>query len=130
MDEVQVIAHGAIFDGRAEAAVEEMIGESVRLVAVAAEEAVDRNLAASIRHPGSPPFYQSQINIAHRGLAEVVNDNMVIYGPWLEGVGSKNKTTRFKGYASFRRAKQEIDAKVSAIMQPAMTRFLAAVNKP
>lgn len=40
----------------------------------------------------------------------VVTMNLATYGPWLEGTGSRNLTTRFKGYHSFRLAAQ--------IMQP------------
>ena len=35
-----------------------------------------------------------------RGI--VTDGGRVVYGPWLEGEGSRNKTTRFKGYRSFR----------------------------
>ena len=35
-----------------------------------------------------------------------IHDSNVVYGPWLEGVGSRNDTTRFKGYAIFRNVKQ------------------------
>jgi hypothetical protein len=129
VDNVQVIAHGPLFDGRAVYESDRFVREAVAAVAVAAEEAVDRNLAGSIRHPSSPPFYQSQINTASRGLDAVVNDGGVIYGPWLEGVGSRNRTTRFKGYFSFRRAKQDIDQRVVPLAAPALARFIAEVNR-
>ena len=35
----------------------------------------------------------------------VVSDNGVVYGAWLEGTSSRNDTTRFKGYRSFRNAR-------------------------
>ena len=31
-----------------------------------------------------------------------ISDSNLVYGPWLEGVGSRNQTTRFKGYFQFR----------------------------
>jgi hypothetical protein len=43
-----------------------------------------------------------------KSLHGVVNDSNVVYGPWLEGVGSRNQTTRFKGYAMFRNATQHL----------------------
>lgn len=36
-------------------------------------------------------------------LSALITDGGVIYGPWLEGTSSRNETTRFKGYASFRK---------------------------
>lgn len=129
MGEVKVVASGPLFDGQALTQLHVFLDEAVDLVAAAAEETVDRNLAATIRHPSSPPHYQSQINIRHDGLDRVVNDRDVIYGPWLEGVGSRNATTRFKGYRNWRRARQEIDQRVPALVQPALMHFIEAVNR-
>lgn len=128
MDEVEVIAKGPLFDGRALVQSDVFLAEAVTAVAIAAKAEVDHNLAASIRHPGSPPYYQSQINIARHDLDQVVNDGMVIYGPWLEGVGSRNRTTRFKGYFSFRRAKQAIEQRVPTLVEPALARFLGRLR--
>jgi hypothetical protein len=37
-----------------------------------------------------------------------VTTDLASYGPWLEGTGSRNDTTRFKGYHGFRIATQEL----------------------
>lgn len=37
-----------------------------------------------------------------------IHDSRVVYGPWLEGVSSRNQRTRFKGYAMFRNATQQL----------------------
>lgn len=127
-EEVQVIAKGPLFDGRAAIQSEIFLQEAITAVAIAAKAEVDHNLAASIRHPSSPPRYQAAINIATHDLDQVVNDGMVIYGPWLEGVGSRNRTTRFKGYFSFRRAKQAIEQRVPALVEPALARFIGRLR--
>lgn len=44
----------------------------------------------------------------------------VVYGPWLEGVSSRNQRTRFKGYAMFRTATRELDQIAQAILDRAM----------
>jgi len=41
-------------------------------------------------------------------LHGVISDSGVVYGPWLEGVGSRNQATRFKGYAIFRRTRDKL----------------------
>jgi hypothetical protein len=38
-----------------------------------------------------------------------IHDSDVVYGPWLEGTSSRNKTTRFKGYQSFRKTQDWIE---------------------
>ena len=48
---------------------------------------------------------------------DVVQTNAV-YGPWIEGTGSRNRTTRFKGYRTFRTIGQEMRSRVGAIIAP------------
>jgi hypothetical protein len=43
----------------------------------------------------------------------VLTDGGVIYGPWLEGTSSRNMTTRFKGYASFRKVAKWLDFRIA-----------------
>ena len=47
----------------------------------------------------------------------IIHDSQVIYGPWLEGTSSRNETTRFKGYAMFRNAKQQLERKKRGILE-------------
>ena len=85
-----------------------------------------RNLDTSIRHP--TPYYETQINIRDQGDASVVNDRGIVYGPWLEGTGSRNRTTRFKGYASFRRATATLQGQVPRLVQVVLRRYLAKMG--
>jgi hypothetical protein len=41
----------------------------------------------------------------------------LVYGPWLEGVGSRNLTTRFKGYWAFRRTASELQRRIDNIAE-------------
>lgn len=84
------------------------------------------NLDHSIRHP--TPYYETQVTVQERGEAAVVHDRGIVYGPWLEGVGSRNRTTRFKGYFSLRRAAQSTRAKVGQVVRPAVERYLAKMG--
>ena len=63
-----------------------------------------------------------------RNLSGTLRDGGVIYGPWLEGTGSRNNTTRFKGYASFRKAKQHIDKKTEATVSKHLNKFTRRMN--
>lgn len=128
-DSVTVTAKGALFDGRADAEVERYLQEAKALVAAEAKALVDRNLAGSIRNPGSPPFYQQQINVAVRDRNLVVNDRGVIYGWWLEGTGSRNApVTRFPGYHSFQRARDEVEPQADVIAGAALVRLVARLQ--
>lgn len=74
---------------------------------------VHSNLNARIRHP--TPYYETQIVQQRLGSDEVVHDRGIVYGPWLEGTSRRNSTTRFKGYFSFRRARQTVQLRASDI---------------
>jgi hypothetical protein len=110
---VEINVSGPIFDGRAAAAAAEFTEQIKQDVAAQGYANVMTNLNTSIRHP--TPYYETQITTSRHGDALVVNDRDIIYGPWLEGVGSRNKTTRFKGYFSFRRATQELRKQVKGL---------------
>jgi hypothetical protein len=59
----------------------------------------------------------------------VVNDRGIVYGPWLEGVGSRNfPKTRFKGYASFRRAVHRVRGEVPRISQAVLRRHIGKMG--
>jgi hypothetical protein len=57
-----------------------------------------------------------------------IHDSKVVYGPWLEGVSRRNQTTRFRGYAMFRNAKQQIERITGAVMEQHVRRFLGRMR--
>lgn len=77
-------------------------------IAETAEETWVRNLQGSIRVP--TPYYWTRID--HREITPTlyeVHDHDIVYGPWLEGTGSRNAPDSiFPGYWSQARAKEEV----------------------
>src|SRR3546814_20243239 len=60
-------------------------------------------------------LFRSNVRITNvSGSPEVWDGGMAgpRYGPWLEGVGSRNNTTRFKGYHAFRKAADALDRRI------------------
>lgn len=73
--------------------------------------------------------YESHIMIDRSSPDLSVTDSRnVVYGPWLEGTGSRNKTTRFKGYHTFRNARQEVERRKTELARPVIARFVAHMN--
>ena len=68
-------------------------------------------LGSVLRHPSG--YYESQIDTKELASNRYeVHDSGVIYGPWLEGTGSRNSpVTRFPGYWTFKQSKEILDAK-------------------
>lgn len=123
---IDVSSSGPLFDGRAEAAVVAFLDEAKQEVGNQGLADVHQLLDASIRHP--TPYYETQILVERQANDVVVHDRGIIYGPWLEGVGSRNRTTRFKGYFSFRRAKQALEGKVPGIAERVLQRYLGRMQ--
>lgn len=79
----------------------------------AAEWALDHIQNTFHTHFKQPTgYYESNVRI--RNSNEVWDGGLggPVYGPWLEGVGSRNNTTRFKGYHAFRKAASALDRRI------------------
>lgn len=97
---------GPIHDGRMRRWFHEYEHDVADALAQDAKDSWVHNLEGSIRHP--TPYYWTRI--AAREVSPTryeVHDHGIVYGPWLEGTGSRNSpVTRFPGYHSLARAKE------------------------
>jgi hypothetical protein len=123
---IEIVATGPIVTGRAGPIVTQMLEEAQREVAAQASADVHGFMNATFKNP--TPYYETQVNTAQRGRDLVVNDRNIVYGPWLEGVGSRNKTSRFKGYANWRRTFQGLAPKVQPLIDAAVRRFMSRLE--
>jgi hypothetical protein len=122
--------HGPLFDGVAAKELKTAVLAVQKEVADYALFQWQLNLEGSLQNPTGA--YQSQLNVLRRGPDLVVNDGWpgsgLVYGPWLEGVGTRNKSTRFKGYFALRRAANSVAQKVTVIAQPIIDKFIVKAN--
>lgn len=116
--EIDVVTRGPVFDGRAAAAVPGFLSAGADDVADEGREMV-RDVA-----PHRTGYYRSRIRTERRGSGAVVTDGRVVYGPWLEGVSSRNQSTRFRGYRMFRQAARRLQRRVPAIIEPSLQRLV------
>lgn len=127
-NEVTVSAHGAIFDGMASVEVARFLNRAVDEVTQVGVNDVHARLGEVLRHPTG--YYESHIRSSSVGSDRVINDSGVIYGPWLEGTGSRNfPRTRFKGYSTFRIVKQELQGKIPEIVRPLLDELSGELNR-
>lgn len=61
-------------------------------------------------------------------LNGVITDSGVVYGPWLEGTSSRNSTTRFKGYAMWRKMRDKLDKLSGGILQKHVKRLIGEID--
>lgn len=119
---IEIHRSGPIFDGRAEVALSDYVRTTEETIANDTLAAVQERLHEVIRHPTG--YYESHLNVDKSFNAHRVNDMGVIYGPWLEGTGSRNRTTRFKGYATFRIIREKMNGEAVARAEAILQRFL------
>lgn len=119
---VEIRMEGPLFDGRARQAIADACNDGREDVAEFAETMVLSELGHLLRHPTG--YYESQIiTDLVTSDTSLVHDQGVVYGPWLEGVGSRNSpVTRFPGYGHWRRVKGIAQARAPQIVERAINR--------
>lgn len=112
---------GPLFDGRAKAYAKAFCSSAERRIAQRGVTLVRTRLDHVLKHPTGR--YRSNIQVENRTPTRVTDGN-IVYGNWLEGTGSRNRTTRFKGYRTFRQTAvvlQREAARVADEILPAYT---------
>jgi hypothetical protein len=104
MIDVNVSLHGPLPRGEAMQIIDAYVKDAVWDVASQGLANVNTELNASIQNP--TPYYETQTTLNWGGFSggasAIVHDRGIIYGPWLEGIGSRNfPKTSFKGYHAF-----------------------------
>lgn len=100
-------ASGPISSGQMQRDAAAYSHDAAREIAEMAEETWVRNLQGSIRNP--TPYYWTRIDTRPLGHARFeIHDHDIVYGPWLEGTGSRNAPNSiFPGYRALARAKEQ-----------------------
>lgn len=120
----KTIRRGPMFSGKTAAAMVTYADEVSYKVATFAEDQILQRLPQVLQNPTG--YYQSKITVERAGTGYRVTDQGVVYGPWLEGTGSRNApVTRFAGYSTFRRTKALVDRKAPGIAAELLGRYKA-----
>lgn len=118
MAEVDVGLTGPLFDGRAQAAVEGFAEDIEQRTAEALAENVRLVLDRSTRN--ATGRYRNTVHAERAGMGWSATDGGTLpYGPWLEGVAQRNKTSSFRGYHGFQLAQQAVEKRVDRIAEDA-----------
>lgn len=126
MPDIQINVSGPLFSGQVAGIMNDIVEDAQYAVGNAALEGVHRYLDQQIKHP--TPYYETQIIQQHRGDTEIVHDRGIVYGPWLEGTSARNNRSSFKGYASFRKARDEVLARVPTIVSQVIARNIGRLR--
>jgi len=124
MIDVDVKITGPVYDGRAAAAVKDFLDETTRELSDLAVNEIQSRLRSVLKDDTG--HYRSKV-ITDRASSDaswIVSDQGVAYGPWLEGTSSRNKSTRFKGYQTFRRTRQWLGGKTGSVADANLARHV------
>lgn len=122
MMDLTIRVSGPAFDRRADVAADQYAQAAEDHVARATKNRVVGQLIQVIRKP--TPIYWTQIRTDRAAGGTRVHDGGMVYGPWLEGTGSRNRTTRFKGYRSFRIVARQMNTRAVGLAEEVLPPFL------
>lgn len=124
---ITVVKIGPLFDGRAAVQLNHACDEINRRVAILGASIIRTELHKVLKV--ETPYYRLQNEARPDPPGWMIWDRNVIYGPWLEGVGSRNfPVTRFKGYSTYRRKFRDIDSRAGVIANYTIREFLPGMN--
>lgn len=123
---VRVSKRGAIANGRGSKAIDAVTDDAEVDIADEAYQRVRAHLNASLKHPTG--YYESRIHVSNLSSGLMISDGGVVYGPWLEGTSSRNNSTRFKGYHTFRKVMQEMDKTAEDIAERKISQELGRLG--
>jgi len=110
-------ARGPLFDDRARRYFDEFAEELGDDGAEWALDDIKRTFHTHFKDPTG--YYESNVRIRNGSEGPEVWDGGMagpVYGPWLEGVGSRNSpVTRFRGYGAFRKAATRLQQRIEAM---------------
>jgi hypothetical protein len=127
-----VTLSGPVFDGRAAAWTKQAVADIRHDVGEHALDVWQAGMDATFRVNGH--VYESFAHVVDDGPDTLVNDgwgvtNDLPYGPWLEGVGSRNfPVTRFPGYHNLSHAYAITDRAVPDIAEPRIDALVDRIN--
>lgn len=137
--QIRVDAVGPIFRGMATQAVERGLENGVKQLVELGEErlammlrtrpaGVYLSVAEAGKGRASTGNYARNVHGVVSHLHGLITDSGVVYGPWLEGVSGRNATTRFKGYASFRRVGQSLQKDAPDVLERHVSKLVGELN--
>jgi len=112
----RVSTQGALFDSRGPRIISEAADDLEEEGAEWALSHIRGTFHTSFQNPTG--YYESHVVIHNTAYGLEVWDGGEggpVYGPWLEGVGSRNQTTRFKGYHAFRKAATALERRIEGM---------------
>jgi hypothetical protein len=125
-----VTLRGPLFDGRAESILSQAIDEARRqLIDVTAMQFVRQEITVFRYNSGPPTYrYRSGLHTKHAGeVSRLLPSQSIPYVHWIEGTGSRNARSRFKGYQIFERTQRRVEGMMMDHFRRAIAHAVARI---
>lgn len=119
---LDVLLKGKLWSARIPSDMHAFVQEAKRDVAQEGVDLIHIQLDRVLQNPTG--YYDSQIQTRNVADDVVITDGGVVYGGWLEGVSSRNQSTRFKGYHTFRLVAQDLKRTAADIAAKTLTKYI------
>lgn len=118
---------GPLFDGRAALAA---AGYADEIEQVIAEVGVHKARTRMSQHFVAPTgWYESHVRADKMFDGWEIHDSGIVYGPWLAGIGSRNRPRPgFPGYPHWWQARGDIAEEANQIAEFVLQRYLPRMN--
>lgn len=110
---------------KAASLVKKGVEEAREDIAQEAFDEVQQRLGAVLKNPTG--YYESRVQVNTQANTIAITDGGVVYGAWLEGVSSRNDTTTFKGYQTFRKVLKNMEQKAETVADKAIGRAVKKI---
>jgi len=118
---------GPLFEGKATPEIQRFLIDAQQTLANKGMEFVLEVTGA--RFKTRTPVYETRVQVRALNTNRLeVWDQGIVYGPWLEGTGSRNAISRFKGYRMFRIAKNKLETERNSILRDPIQRLMRNLN--
>lgn len=127
MADVDIHKSGPVFDGRANMAIDDFVDAAEKEIADRGKEALIAADHRSFKHETGA--YTSRIHVTMDRGSHVITDGGVVYGPWLEGTGSRNApVTRFRGYHNAEEVAAKLQEEAVSIAEEILPRYISRME--
>lgn len=113
--EIDVKVRGPFADTRATRWLMDTADDAEEEVGERASALIHARLRGVLQHPTGR--YESTVRAVRKTGDMVVDGEGTVYGRWLEGTSTRNDSTRFKGYVTFRIVGAQTDREAEPITE-------------
>lgn len=129
---VTVEAKGPVFDGRAAEVVHEVVQAATRELAERGQHFIQMQANAMDRSGrGGTGRAAAGVILYDQGMNQLIFGAMVegeVWWPWLEGTSKRNRSTKFGGYHTFRKARYQIAASADQVLEEKLAERIGEIG--